>query len=437
MNDKYIWYKEVLDIEPQSRLFFPLARMMADDGALEEARAVLESGLSYHVHFVQARMLLAEVLQKLGRKDEAESQFALVTGEFRENASFWQSFADTSAKNKDEAVIRRMMSLQLRNVPTEFSDIMSRGLDSLEKEYGYEKESCAQKEYGPATEYETDYSPERNKDAVLSQASQPEPAPAQSLEKQEKQASANTGTRQASEPDFAPSSSFETVLTVPHPISCSILHTVPMQEGTRPVSAAGSAAPKPATKPAPVPAEHPAEKPAAATGISAVATQVTAEATLKGAVLKRADPEKVFPEIISPNNSLQEYDEEESLQGWPPKTRSMAEVFVEQGEYAEALSIYRELIARAGTQEKAGELQKRLSEIQAMAGIGLDEASKAEPAYDAPQKSSDEAEASETGSAQDSPEAAPAASLSSDSGSSDELLAMLEKLASRVEARVR
>ncbi len=424
MNDKYIWYKEVLDIEPQSRLFFPLARMMADDGALEEARAVLESGLSYHVHFVQARMLLAEVLQKLGRKDEAESQFALVTGEFRENASFWQSFADTSAKNKDESVIRRMMSLQLRNVPTEFSDIMSRGLDSLEKEYSYEKEGCAQKEYGPATEYETGYSPEKNKDAVLSQASQPEPAPAESLEKHEMQASGNTGTRQASEPDFAPSSSFETVLTVPHPISCSILRTVPMQEGTGTVSAAGSAVQKPATKPAPVPAESPAEKPAAATSVSAAAATVTVTAE----------------EVV--HDSVQDYadDADEPVQGWPPKTRSMAEVFVEQGEYAEALSIYRELIARAGSPEKAGELQRRLGEIKAMAGTGYEGAGLAAQASEAAPKAADEPEAaeasetesSESGSAQDNQAAAPAAS-----GSSDELLAMLEKLASRVEARVR
>ncbi|MDO4840459.1 MAG: tetratricopeptide repeat protein [Desulfovibrionaceae bacterium] len=417
MNDKYIWYKEVLDIEPQSRLFFPLARMMADDGALEEARAVLENGLSYHVHFVQARMLLAEVLQKLGRKDEAESQFALVTGEFRENASFWQSFADTSAKNKDESVIRRMMSLQLRNVPTEFSDIMSRGLDSLEKEYSPEKEDGDAKEYDLAKEYGTGYSPERNKDAGISQASQPEPAPAESLEKHEKEASANTGTRQASEPDFAPSSSFETVLTVPHPISCSILRTVPMQEGTGPVSAAGSSAPKPAPKPA----ESPVEKPAAATSVSAAAATVTVTAE----------------EVV--HDSVQDFadDADEPVQGWPPKTRSMAEVFVEQGEYAEALSIYRELIARAGSPEKAGELQRRLAEIKAMAGSGYEGAGLAAQASEASPKAADEPEAAKnestvSGSAQDNQAAAPAAS-----GSSDELLAMLEKLASRVEARVR
>ncbi len=412
MNDKFIWYKEVLDIEPQSRLFLPLARILADDGLLEEAKAVLGNGLSYHVHFVQARMLLAEVLQKLGKKDEAESQFALVAGEFRENASFWQSFANTAAKNKDESVIRRMMSLQLRNVPTEFSDIMSRGLDSLEKEYGLEKE-CGS---------------DAIKDAGKNPALQPEAVPAGRTEKQEQacdsgrqQDSTSAEKQQVSADGFEPSATFAAIRAVPHSISCSILRSVPNQAGVAAghISAANAGG-------------QAAEKPEETAGISPVATQVTAEATLKGAVLKRADPEKVFPEIISPNNSLQEYDEEESLQGWPPKTRSMAEVFVEQGEYAEALSIYRELIARAGSQEKAGELQKRLSEIQAMAGIGPEDASRAEPAYDATQKSSDEPEASETGTTLDSPEAAPAAS-----GTSDELLAMLEKLASRVEARVR
>ena len=403
MNDKFIWYKEILDIEPQSRLFLPLARILAGEGALEEAKAVLENGLSYHGHYVQARMLLSEVLQKLGRTDEAEQQFALVAGEFRENASFWETFAGTGTKNKDEAVIRRMLSLQLRNIPVEFSDILSRGLDSLEKEYGLEA--------GPAAEAEAE------RDTGKKEACRPGTSPADSPEKEKKQANTDTagqegsaaaGMTQAAAPVFEPSATFKPIVTVPHTISCSILRTVPQADGRQEKSVpAGSTTAQ-------------AEKPE----IAAAAAHGT----------EKASPEASLKEIPLPDDSVQDFQDEadEPGLGWPPKTRSMAEVFVEQGEYAEAVSIYRELIARAESGEKAAELQKRLSEIQAMSGIDNESAGQAAAAHDAAPESSAEPQASESCSTQDNEAAAPAAG-----GSSDELLAMLENLASRVEARVR
>ena len=36
MSEKIEWYKEVLTLEPNSKLFFPLARMLAEEGLIEK-----------------------------------------------------------------------------------------------------------------------------------------------------------------------------------------------------------------------------------------------------------------------------------------------------------------------------------------------------------------------------------------------------------------
>ena len=48
MTEKIQWYKEVLELEPNSKVFFPLARLLVEEGHLDEAVAVLEQGLARH-----------------------------------------------------------------------------------------------------------------------------------------------------------------------------------------------------------------------------------------------------------------------------------------------------------------------------------------------------------------------------------------------------
>ena len=45
MMDKIEWYREVLELEPSSKLFFPLARLLVEDGQPEAALETLRRGL--------------------------------------------------------------------------------------------------------------------------------------------------------------------------------------------------------------------------------------------------------------------------------------------------------------------------------------------------------------------------------------------------------
>lgn len=402
MNDKSIWYREVLEIEPQSRLFYPLARMLAAEGSLAEARAILEKGLSWHVHYVQARMLLCEVLQKLGLGEEAEKQFSLVAGELEGSASFWQAFAQTDAKNRDESLVRRLLALELHHVPVEFSDIVRRGLDSLEKEYGLEAGSAFTKAHA---------TPEAESYATAAAEAYAGPAAKAAAAEAQKNEGTATGRPQG-QPVFATAQSSQAVsLTatpvVPHAVTCSILN--PIRQAANHVAQQAVVNNTPLAAPQ---AESPTAGGHEVRNAEANANPGHAQDAMQAPV--QAD----FPE-----------ESDEEPQGWPPKTRSMAEVFVEQGEYAEAVAIYHDLIARAGTKENAAELQKRLIEIEAMAGlepaVAVQNPLVLEESNDAPDDAAREP-------VQDAPTAAPAAH-----DASGELIGLLENLASRVEARVR
>ena len=412
MNDKSIWYREVLEIEPQSRLFYPLARTLAHEGSLAEARNVLERGLSYHVHFVQARMLLCEVLQKLGAREEAEKQFSLVAGELEGTASFWQAFARASAKNRDESLVRRLTALELRNVPVEFSDILRRGLDNLEKEYGLEEHHSRSTVQAGASEAKpaAEVCREACAAPAASRADQNR-APADAGKKEvqavpERQAAPEM--RETAEPSFAQTAIFTAEPVVPHTISYSVMN--PIQQAAHQVA-------------------HEASR------------QTVLRNEPQDAGLQEAKPDAGHGSMQAPmQGSVQapvseEVRSEEEMQCWPPRTRSMAEVFVEQGEYAEAVSIYHDLI-RAQAGQDTAELTKRLAEIEAMAG--REHGSAQEPALvleessDGPGNVTINASLNSAMKPVQDAQAEPAAR-----SASDDLLGMLEKLAGRVEARVR
>ncbi len=421
MNDKSIWYREVLEIEPQSRLFYPLARTLAAEGSLQEAKNVLEKGLSYHGHFVQARMLLCEVLQKLGIKDEAEKHFSLVAAELEGSASFWQAFAGTGTKTKDESLVRRLLALQLHHVPAEFSDIVSRGLDSLEKEYGLEAGSAFSTGRVAATPKEAapEVAPEAQPEPVHEPVLKPVAKPAvQTVISHAPEASARPATR---EPAFGETVTYTAQPVVPHAITCSLLNPIRQAQS----QAAGQAASQAASQ---ARVQEVVRNMTLSDGLPGLNLESTPARACAKPDTARVSMQQTEPEESRPEKGMQE----DGMQAWPPRTRSMAEVFAEQGEYAEAVSIYQDLIARAKAKEEAAGLQKRLAEIEAMAGLehgtAPDPCLVLEESADEPSGAVQDATMKPV---QDAPTEAPCAH-----DTSDELLGLLENLACRVEARI-
>ncbi len=91
MKQKIEWYKEVLEIEPNSKIFFPLARMLAKDGRPDEAVAVLRQGVGRHPDHVEARLFLAELLYSTGRVIELQQEIAVISDLFKNYQGLWRA----------------------------------------------------------------------------------------------------------------------------------------------------------------------------------------------------------------------------------------------------------------------------------------------------------------------------------------------------------
>lgn len=136
MTEKIEWYKEVLELEPNSKVFFPLARLLADAGRDDEAIAALEHGLERHSEFLEARLFLIELLYKTGRQDACARQIERLSAMFSAYAGFWQAWAACLSGvegEADTATVLRFLAAHFVHGPLSLHEVLNRGLDTLEQ----------------------------------------------------------------------------------------------------------------------------------------------------------------------------------------------------------------------------------------------------------------------------------------------------------------
>ena len=137
MKNKIQWYKEVLELEPSSRVFFPFAKLLADNGRNAEALAVLRQGLERHPEHIEAKLLLVDVLHRQGGKEELEemrSQVLSLTGKMTNYPAFWQAWASILASDgeqHDSAVAVNFLAAQFGGNAITWTDVISRGLAAV------------------------------------------------------------------------------------------------------------------------------------------------------------------------------------------------------------------------------------------------------------------------------------------------------------------
>lgn len=134
MMEKIKWYKEVLELEPNSKVFFPLARLLVEDGQDTEAVVVLENGLQRHSEYLEARLFLIEILYKNRQKDLCSAQVKKLSDIFASYAGFWQAWAACLADEGDDAdtaSILRFIAARFITGPLQLHDVLNRGLASL------------------------------------------------------------------------------------------------------------------------------------------------------------------------------------------------------------------------------------------------------------------------------------------------------------------
>jgi len=132
MSNKIEWYQEVLSLEPGSRVFFPLAKLFVENGMPEDAIKVLRLGLDRHPDYLEARMLLVELLTELDRDDEVHDQLERVINPLRDYPAFWRGWARSlPADQRDLAVFLMLVSSNLSGDTIKWTDVVFEGISTL------------------------------------------------------------------------------------------------------------------------------------------------------------------------------------------------------------------------------------------------------------------------------------------------------------------
>ena len=134
MKAKIDWYKEVLELEPGSKVFFPLARLLAENGQLQDALSTLRLGLERHTEFMEARLYLIELLYKNDKVAQCQPQIDQLTRLFTKYPGFWEAWGACTAgteKKRDLSLALRFLALLFQHPDVNLGEVLERGLSSL------------------------------------------------------------------------------------------------------------------------------------------------------------------------------------------------------------------------------------------------------------------------------------------------------------------
>lgn len=133
MMEKIEWYQEVLKLDPDSKVFFPLAKLLRDSQQPDKAIEVLRAGLQHSSVFLEARLLLIQILFEQSRAGECSEELSTVTGLLERYPALWEVWAESvSEKNRDLALAIRLMASTIRHPEHSLSLILESGLGILQ-----------------------------------------------------------------------------------------------------------------------------------------------------------------------------------------------------------------------------------------------------------------------------------------------------------------
>lgn len=132
MEKKIEWYQEVLSLEPGSKVFFPLAKLFVETGNTDDAVTTLRKGLDRHPDFLEARMLLVQLLTDMGREEEVHDQLDRVAEALGAYPAFWKAWARSMPEDKrDLSVFLMLVSANLAGDDIRWTDVVFEGISSL------------------------------------------------------------------------------------------------------------------------------------------------------------------------------------------------------------------------------------------------------------------------------------------------------------------
>jgi len=132
-DDKTKFYEQVLELEPESRLFFPLARIYFEQNQIRKAKQTLENGLNRHPRHFEARLLLATVLIHAGDQNRARQIYMDIFSLFREDRLFWENLTDilSGRGEKDLSLAAAFFARSGSDKAFTWTDVLKTGMDHM------------------------------------------------------------------------------------------------------------------------------------------------------------------------------------------------------------------------------------------------------------------------------------------------------------------
>ena len=377
MTEKIEWYKEVLELEPNSKVFFPLARLLSEAGRTDEAVEILEQGLARHEEFLEARLFLIELLHTANRLEACEKQVGRLTKMFSTYAGFWQAWAaciNAAGDAPDTAAVLRFLALNFSKGPVSLHEVINQGLASLSG--------------AGAAAAGAGASLQARSEAVI-------PFAVPSVH-EAAFAAASTAANPAVTGAATPAAE-----AAEHFVVAPVLATAPglatvMHDRDAPLDADAHIDD--------VDAHDPIDFDPDLAMADDEALPAESEGT-PSMLARGADAYAAYAAPVTQSEAVVVDDADDGEERFSLRTRSMAEVLAEQGDIKGALDIYHELAAAAVHPEESADLRQRITTLTARLG-----------------------------NAQTVDPVQPAATAEHASGK-DKLISMLEALAERVEAR--
>ena len=376
MTEKIEWYKEVLELEPNSKVFFPLARLLAEAKRIDEAVDILEQGLARHEEFLEARLYLIELLHSANKLEACEKQVGRLTKMFSTYAGFWQAWAaciNAAGNAPDTAAVLRFLALNFSKGPVSLHDVINQGLASMA---GGGVEAPAPQPQATVVAPEASVAPgAESATPVFAEAAPTVAADAEVL-----------AGHALAEPAVVAAASVAAASVVAG-VSTAYDAASSLEAGDHEIL-------------------HDSidfDPDLAMADDDALPSE--AEEGVSPMVARGADAYAAYAAPVTQTEAVVVEDADEAEERFSLRTRSMAEVLAEQGDIKGALDIYHELAAAAVHPEESADLRQRIATLTARLGNVQ--------TVDAVQ---------------------PAASAEQASGK-DKLISMLEALAERVEAR--
>lgn len=132
--EKALWYQEVLSLDPASRIFLPYARLLAESGRRTEAVDILKAGLLRHPEFLEARLLLIDLLYATGQEKAAALEASAVVEPLSRCTALWKIWSTLPGIRADQAAMLLFFGATFRQGGPALSDVFEAGMAALSAE---------------------------------------------------------------------------------------------------------------------------------------------------------------------------------------------------------------------------------------------------------------------------------------------------------------